>query len=80
MKRYLVKKLISVWKSWLQVVEEFATHQLRRYTETSSSHRQCCQVIDEKISGRIVDLSLKVVITVLEEVVTHRSHWYTEKA
>ena len=55
------------------MIEEFATRQLRRYTETSSSHRQCCQVIDEKISDRIVILSLRVVTTVLEEVVTRRS-------
>ncbi len=79
MKRYLVKKSISVWKSWLQVVEEFATHWLHWYTETSSSHQQCHWVIDEKISDRIVDLSLKVVITVLKKVVTCWSRWYIEK-
>ena len=79
MKRYLVKKLISVWKSWLQVIEEFATRWSRRYTETSSSHRQYHQVIDEKISVKIVDLSLRVVTTVLEEVVIHWSRWYIER-
>ena len=51
------------------MVEEFATCRLRRYTEMSSLHQQCHQVIDEKISGRIVDLSLRVVTTVLKEVV-----------
>ncbi len=55
------------------MVEEFAIHRSRRYTETSSSHRQCHRVIDEKISDRIVDLSLRVMITVLEEVVIRRS-------
>ncbi len=45
-----------VWKLWLQVIEEMMTHWSRRYTETSSSHRQCHQVIDEKISDRIVIL------------------------
>ena len=55
------------------MIEEFATHRSRRYTETSSSHRQYRRVIDEKISDRIVDLSLRVVITVLEEVMTRRS-------
>ena len=79
MKRYLVKKSASVWESWLQVVEGFAIRRSRRYTETSSSHRQCRRVIDEKISDRIVDLSLRVVTTVLEEVVTRRSRWYTER-
>jgi len=73
-----VKKLISVWKSWLQVIEEFATHWSCWYTETSSSHQQCHQVINEKISDRIVDFSLKVVITMLEEIVIHWSRWYTE--
>ncbi len=29
-------------------------HWSRQYTETSSSHQQCCQVIDEKISDRII--------------------------
>jgi len=53
------------------VVEEFATRQLRQYTEMSSSHQQCYQVIDEKISDKIVVLSLRVVTTMLEEVVTH---------
>ena len=80
MKRYLVKKLISVWESWLQVIKEFATRRLHWYTEMSSSHQQCHQVIDEKISDRIVILSLRVVITVLEEVVTCWSCWYIEKA
>ena len=37
----------------------------------SSSHQQCYQVIDEKISNKIVVLNLKVVITMLKEVVTH---------
>jgi len=55
------------------VIEGFAIRRLRRYTETSSSHRQCRRVIDEKISDRIVVLSLRVVTTVLEEVVTRRS-------
>ncbi len=80
MKRYLVKKSISVWESWLQVIEEFAIRRSRRYTETSSSHRRCRRVIDEKISDRIVDLSLRIVTTVLKEVVTRRSRWYTERA
>ncbi len=70
MKRYLVKKSISVWKSWLQVIEEFAIHWLRQYIETSSSHQQCHQVIDEKILNKIVILNLRIMITVLEEVVT----------
>ncbi len=74
-----MKKLISVWESWLQVIEEFATHQLRQYIETSSLHQQCHQVIDEKISDRIVNLSLRVMTTMLEEVVTRWSCWYTEK-
>jgi len=52
------------------VIEEFATHQLRQYIETSSLHQQCHQVIDEKISDRIVNLSLRVMTTMLEEVVT----------
>jgi len=43
-----------VWELWLQVIEEVMTHWLRWYTETSSSHRQCYQVIDEKISDRII--------------------------
>ena len=71
MKRYLVKKLISVWESWLQVIEEFATCWSRWYTKTSSSHWQCCWVIDEKILNEIVNLSLKVVTTVLKEVMTY---------
>ena len=62
------------------MIEEFATRRLRRYTETSLSHWQCRWVIDEKISDRIVVLSLRVVTTVLEEVVTRRSRWYTERA
>jgi len=80
MKRYLVKKLISVWELWLQVIEESATCWLHWYTETFSSHQQCCWVIDEKISDKIVDLSLRVIITVLEEVVTCWSCWYTKRA
>ena len=53
---------------------EICNHRLRRYTETSSSHRQCHQVIDEKISSdRIVVLSLRIMITMFEEVVIHRS-------
>ncbi len=79
MKRYLVKKSISVWKSWLQVIEEFAIHWLRQYIETSSSHQQCHQVIDEKISNKIVILNLRIMITVLKEVVTCQSCWYTER-
>ncbi len=43
-----------VWELWLQVIEEIMTCRLRQYTETSLSHQQCCQVIDEKISDRIV--------------------------
>ncbi len=43
-----------VWELWLQVIEEVITHWLRWYTETFSSHQQCHQVIDEKISDRIV--------------------------
>jgi len=62
------------------VIEEFVIRWSHRYTETSSSHRQCRWVIDEKISDRIIDFSLRVVITVLEKVVTCRSRWYTEKA
>ncbi len=46
----------------------------------SSLHRQCYQVIDEKILNRIVNLSLRVMITMLEEVVTRRSCWYIERA
>jgi len=53
------------------VIKEFAIHQLHQYTKTSSLHQQSHQVIDEKISDEIVDLSLRVVITVLEEVVIH---------
>ncbi len=79
MKRYLVKKLISVWKSWLQVIEEFAIHQSCQYIETSLSHQQYHQVINEKISDKIVDFSLRVVITMLEEVVTCWSCWYIER-
>jgi len=37
--------------------------------ETSSSHQQYHQVIDEKISDKIV-MSLRIMITMLEEVVT----------
>ncbi len=74
MERYLVEKSASVWESWLQVVEGFATRRPRRYTGTSPPHRR---VIDGKISGRIVGLSLRVVTTVLEGVVTRRSRWYT---
>ncbi len=79
MKRYLVKKLISVWESWLQVIEEFAICSSHQYTEMSLLHRQCHWVIDKKISDRIVNLSLRVVTTVLKEVVTRWSRWYTEK-
>ncbi len=43
-----------VWELWLQVIKEMMTCWLRRYTETSSSHQQCHQVIDEKISDKIV--------------------------
>ncbi len=43
-----------VWELWLQVIKEMMTRQSRQYTETSSSHQQCYQVIDEKISDRIV--------------------------
>jgi len=43
-----------VWELWLQVIKEMMTCWSRRYTETSSSHQQCHQVIDEKISDRIV--------------------------
>jgi len=51
----VVKQLrCRVWELWLQVVEEVMTRRSRWYTETSSSHRQCRRVIDEKISGRIV--------------------------
>ncbi len=51
----LVEKSIQMMslKLWLQVIEELIIRQLRRYTETSSSHWQCHQVIDEKISDRI---------------------------
>jgi len=53
----LVKKLIQMLslRLWLQVIEELIIHWLHWYIETSSSHQQCCQVIDEKISDRIVD-------------------------
>ncbi len=46
----------------------------------SSLHQQCHQVIDEKISNKIVDFSLRIIITVLEEVVTCWSCWYIKKA
>ena len=51
----LVEKSIQMMslKLWLQVIEELMICQLHRYTETSSSHRQCHQVINEKISDRI---------------------------
>ncbi len=53
----LVEKLIQMMslRLWLQVIEELMTRWLRQYTESSSSHWQCCWVIDEKISDRIVD-------------------------
>ncbi len=53
----LVEKSIQMMslRLWLQVIEELMTHQLRWYTETSSSHQQCCRVIDEKISDKIID-------------------------
>ncbi len=79
MKRYLVKKSILVWESWLQVIKEFATHWLHWYVETSSLHQQYHWVIDKKISDKIVDFNLRVVITMLEEVVTCWSRWYTER-
>ncbi len=52
----LVKKLIQMMslRLWLQVIKELMTCWLRQYIETSSSHWQCCQVIDEKVSDRIV--------------------------
>ena len=43
-----------VWELWLQVIEEVMIHRSRQYTKTSSSHQQCHQVIDEKISDKIV--------------------------
>jgi len=43
-----------VWELWLQVIKRVMTYRLHQYTETSSSHRQCCQVINEKILDRIV--------------------------
>ncbi len=43
-----------VWELWLQVIEEMIIHWSSRYTEMSSSHQQCCWIIDEKISDRIV--------------------------
>ena len=51
----LVEKSIQMMslKLWLQVIEELITHQLHQYTETFSSHQQCCQAIYEKISNRI---------------------------
>ncbi len=52
------------------MIEEFAIHQSCQYIETSLSHQQYHQVINEKISDKIVDFSLRVVITMLEEVVT----------
>jgi len=53
----LVEKSIQMMslRLWLQVIEELMTRWLRWYTETSSSHRQCRWVIDEKISDRIVN-------------------------
>ncbi len=48
-----------VWKLWLQVIKEMIICRSRQYTETSSSHQQCHQVIDEKISDRIVVSSIK---------------------
>ncbi len=48
-----------VWELWLQVIEEMMIRQSRQYTETSSSHWQCHQVIDEKISDRIVISSIE---------------------
>jgi len=53
----LVEKSIQMMslRLWLQVIKELMTRWLRRYIETSSSYRQCCRVIDEKISDRIVD-------------------------
>ncbi len=55
----LVEKLIQMisLKLWLQVIKELMTCQLRQYTETFLSHQQCCWVIDEKISNKIVDLN-----------------------
>ncbi len=43
-----------VWELWLQVIEEMIIHWSSRYSEMSSSHRQCRWIIDEKISDRIV--------------------------
>ncbi len=43
-----------VWELWLQVIEEVMIHWSRQYTKTSSLHQQCHQVIDEKISDKIV--------------------------
>ncbi len=43
-----------VWELWLQVIKRVMTYRLHQYTETSLSHRQCCQVINEKILDRIV--------------------------
>ena len=48
-----------VWKLWLQVIKEMIICRSRQYTETSSSHQQCHQVIDEKISDRIVVSSIE---------------------
>ncbi len=61
------------------MIEEFAIHWLHRYTEMSSSHWEYHWVIDEKISDRIVNLSLRIVTIVLKEVVTSWSRWYTER-
>ncbi len=44
---------------WLQVIEEMMTCWSHQYTETSSSHQQCHQVIDEKISDKIVISSIE---------------------
>ncbi len=54
----LVKKLIQMMslRLWLQVIKELMTCWLRQYIETSSSRWQYCQVIDEKISDRIVTI------------------------
>jgi hypothetical protein len=51
----VIKQLrCRVWELWLQVIKKMMIRRLRRYIETSSSHRQYHQVIDEKISDKIV--------------------------
>ncbi len=51
----VIKQLrCRVWELWLQVIKEMMIYQSRQYTEMSSLHQQYHQVIDEKISDRII--------------------------